>query len=362
MGTILYSSITNMKIIFKDLKKRQIKLKAESLDDLWCISNVIEDGDLIKGKTIRKIRIGNKDQRSQKIIKKSIFLEIKAEKAEFLNNILKILGKITQAPDDVPIGSFHSFNVEQNDIITITKEKWLKFQLQKLEEASRESEKILILVHDREEAYFALLKKFGYEILAQIKGLVQKKGYNELLNENFYHEIVGKLEDYMYRYKIDVVIIASPSFWKEYLLSEIKDENLKKKIVVASCSGVGIGAIEEVLKRPETGEALKKDRTSKEAFMVDLLLEEISKKGFAEYGIEKVENVAISGAVKILLITDKIINTFKQEKKFNRIDTLMKIVEQQKGEIHIISSEHLGGKKLDGLGGIAAILRFKLEY
>ena len=40
----------------------------------------------------------------------------------------------------------------------------------------------------------------------------------------------------------------------------------------------------------------------------------------------------------------------------------MKIVDSTKGEILIISSENEAGKKLDGLGGIAAILRFKLNY
>ena len=40
----------------------------------------------------------------------------------------------------------------------------------------------------------------------------------------------------------------------------------------------------------------------------------------------------------------------------------MRIVDKSKGEIEIISSEHDAGKKLDGLGGIAAILRFKLSY
>jgi len=41
---------------------------------------------------------------------------------------------------------------------------------------------------------------------------------------------------------------------------------------------------------------------------------------------------------------------------------MMKIVDQTKGEIHIISSEYEGGRKLDGLGGIGAILRYKLNY
>jgi protein pelota len=40
----------------------------------------------------------------------------------------------------------------------------------------------------------------------------------------------------------------------------------------------------------------------------------------------------------------------------------MKTAEQTKAEIYIISSEHEGGKKLDGLGGMGAILRYKLNY
>ena len=40
----------------------------------------------------------------------------------------------------------------------------------------------------------------------------------------------------------------------------------------------------------------------------------------------------------------------------------MKIVEKQKGEINMISHEHEGGKKLNGLGGIAAILRYRMSY
>ena len=47
---------------------------------------------------------------------------------------------------------------------------------------------------------------------------------------------------------------------------------------------------------------------------------------------------------------------------YNDLENLMKFVEQSKGEVHIISSDNEAGKKLDGLTGVAAILRFKLEY
>jgi protein pelota len=38
----------------------------------------------------------------------------------------------------------------------------------------------------------------------------------------------------------------------------------------------------------------------------------------------------------------------------------MRTVESNSGKIHIISREHEGGKKLDGIGGIGAILRYKV--
>ena len=47
-----------MKQIHFNLKKGEAKLKIENMDDLWCLSHIIEPGDLVKGKTIRKIKIG----------------------------------------------------------------------------------------------------------------------------------------------------------------------------------------------------------------------------------------------------------------------------------------------------------------
>ena len=66
-----------MKKLSINLKKGEIKLQIQNLDDLWCLNQIIDPTDLIKGKTIRKIKIGDKDQRNVKIIKKPVFIEIK---------------------------------------------------------------------------------------------------------------------------------------------------------------------------------------------------------------------------------------------------------------------------------------------
>ena len=60
-----------MKLIHTDLKKGLVKIKVENLDDLWYLNQIIEKNDFIKGKTLRKIKIGKETQRKQKKLTRS---------------------------------------------------------------------------------------------------------------------------------------------------------------------------------------------------------------------------------------------------------------------------------------------------
>ena len=169
--------------------------------------------------------------------------------------------------------------------------------------------------------------------------------------------------------KIDRRKLKNIVFYKKGKLKKLNKiihpfiiKEVKKKIILATCSSVDKTGINEVLKRPETREALKQDRITKEINLVELLLEEISKNNLAAYGLKDTENAANAGAIKILLITDTLIQKSREENKYEKIDNIMKITETTKGTINIISSEHEGGKKLNGLGGIGSILRYKLNY
>ena len=354
-----------MKQLYLDLKKGEAKLKIENLDDLWYLSQIIDIGDLIKGKTIRKIKIGQDSDRKQSIVKKPIFLKTKIEKIEFskTSGTLRVLGIITEGPEDVQKGEHHTFNLEPNIIFTLIKERWLKYQVDRLKEACKEhTSKILIVVMDREEAHLALLKKYGYDLLTSIKGKVKKKDVEERSEGKFYDEIIKKIEEYVKRYNIIKVILASPAFWKEDLMKELTNDELKKKIIQATCNSTGKNGINEVLRRPEVKAALQQDRIAKEINLVEELLTEISKNNLAIYGLKDTENAVNAGAVKTLLITDTLIQKSRETQDYEKIDNMMKIVDSMKGSINIISSDHEGGKKLNGLGGIAAILRYKLNY
>jgi protein pelota len=221
---------------------------------------------------------------------------------------------------------------------------------------------MLIVVHDREEAYFALMKKYGYDILSHIEGEVQKKDQEQKINKNFYQEVIKQIQDYVKKYKIKTIILASPAFWRQELNKELKDDELKKQIIFATCSSVGKTAFNEVLKRDEVKQALHEDRITKELNLVEELLSEIKKNDLAVYGIKETENAVNAGAVKELLVSDSLIQKSRDKGKYERLDSIMKTTESTKGKVNIISSEHDGGKKLNGLGSIAAILRYKLNY
>lgn len=355
-----------MKIIHTDLKKGEVKVKIENPDDLWYLSNLIDAGDFIKGRTFRKIKIERKgDEKSSDAVKKPVFLKIRVEKVEYGadSSILKVMGTITEAADDIPLGSYHSFNLEENSVISMIKEKWLRFQLDKLKEASSgRAGNIIVCVFDREEALIALMKKYGYEILCSLKGDVEKKDRSVHAKGGFYSAIIRQLKEYSARYNSSHIIAASPSFWKEEMMKELNDEELRKKIILAACSSVGKNGIDEVMKRPEVNHAMKLERAAAEMNLVEKLLVEIAKMALAAYGINEVENAAMAGAVRQLLITDSLIKKSREQNFYHKIDSIMKSVDNAKGDITIVSSEHEGGRKLDGLGGIGALLRYRMSY
>ncbi len=351
-----------MKILTKNYKKNFVKLKIENLDDLWYLTYVIEKSDVLKAKTYRKIKLGKEDDRNTKVIKKPVFLSITVEKLEFskYSNVLRVSGVIQEGPEDISIGSHHTINLEENSEFSLQKQNFLKYQIDKLEDSSKEiSHKILVVVHDREEAYFALLKKYGYEMLTQVKATVQKKADVKTDVHELFPMIKKTVDLYDKRYNFSNIVIASPGFWREYVQKLMKGNT---KIVYATCSSVGVNGINEVIKRPEVQTVLQQERFAEEIKKVELLLQEISKQGKAEYGLKQIKKAVDSGAVSELLITDDFIHKKRQEDSFEEIDKLMRTVESMQGKVHIISSEHDGGKKLDGLGGLGALLRYKTNY
>jgi len=352
-----------MKILKSDFKKGFAEIKIESLDDLWILSHIIDNNDVVSSKTTRKIKIGDEQDRNKRVSKKQFYLKIRVEDIKFhkYSNSLRISGKVIEEKQDISKGSYHTLDIEENSTLKIQKEKFLQYQIKKLKEASQQKRaKILICILERDQACFAIIKDYGYDYLGEIEGKVQKKAVEEKQTQSFYKEVIKKLEEYDKRYSLDHIILASPAFFKDDLMKELNSQ-IKNKITLATVNSFGKSGINEVLKRDEINKVMHHERITRETKLVEELLTEISKDNLAVYGIRETSKASKAGAIKTLLITDDIIHKYRQENKYEKVDGIMKTTDSSKGEVHIISTDHEAGKKLKGLGGIAAILRYKIN-
>lgn len=350
-----------MDIINSNLKKGIVTLRVTELDDLWYLSQLIDPGDFLTGKTTRKIKVG--DSERTKVAKKTLTLKIEVETISFSVSgaSLRINGKVKEGPEDVPKESYHSISLEEGSEFTLEKVSWLSYQEQKLKEATEKRYNYLLCLFDREEALIALTKKSGYQILAKISGEVQKKSRDVEIKKDFQKEIITAIDVYNGRYAPENIILASPAFYKEDLYKKINSPELKQKIVLSTCSAVHESSLDEVIRQPELKKVLRDARAREEKELVDELLCAINKNEAVVYGWEEVQNAVNLGAVSRLLISDDFIRQMREQGEFKKLDENMKKVDALHGKIHLLSSQNESGKRLNGLGGIAALLRYKIS-
>jgi len=345
-----------MKVDKKDIRRGIVRVRAEDKEDLLDLSKIIEINDRVYGLTFRKVKVGSEEK--GQVIKKSIKLEIAVEKKEFERDSLslKLLGKITKGPDDIPLGSYHSIKIENNSDVSIFKERWKNFQIERLDESTkRVSYKILIVIFDRAEATFALLTPRGYKIISSSKGDVCKKDYN-FEGVNFYKEIAKMIELSDKDFNPDFIICASPGFYNDELRKEVSNFTFAGKIRFSVASNPGERGISEVLKRSELKEILKEERLRKESLLIDLLLRNISKNEKYSYGMNEVYEKAQIGAVDELIVSENLI--FSEDPQENKmVMDIIEIVEQNSGKVSIIEQDE-PLRVIDSLGKIGAILRY----
>lgn len=114
-----------------------------------------------------------------------------------------------------------------------------------------------------------------------------------------------------------------------------------------------MNGVQEAIKTGVVEQITKENRVVFETQLVEKLFEEIKKDGLVTYGVKEVEDALINGAVERLLISDILIRTEKGEE-------LLRLAKQNNSKFTIINSMHEAGKKLEGIGGVGALLRFKI--
>jgi len=343
-----------MFIIYRD--EKSIKLKPESIEDLWHLEKIIKEGDEVTSVTERR-----REEKSG-VFREKMTLTIEVEKKEFHKDYgaLKILGIIKKGPEDkISLDSYHSFKINERDVLTIKKEKWRKHELDILKDAKKESKqpKITIAIMDERKAEVFTVKAYGLEKEANIN-LPGKGKYAEKSDKGkYYKEITDILEKK--NTKTDRYIVAGPGFEPDNYMNYLEEKNKKiyKNTIRLKTNNTGEQGVYELMKQDEIDRVLQESRLKEETKLIDELMKQIGReKGKSAYGEKEVEKAVNYGAVEKLLITEN--RLFGEEDKMIK---LMNKTEQKNGEIKVISNENPESEKLEALGGIAAILRYKID-
>ncbi|MHA1332711.1 MAG: mRNA surveillance protein pelota [Candidatus Odinarchaeia archaeon] len=360
-----------MRVLNFDQKKGELKVIAENLDDLWVLYNIVLPGDKVYAYTFRRVRQDQEEGRSDAGRRVRMRLGIVVEDVNFhrYSDRLRIKGTIIAGSDELcSLGAHHTFNIGINDELKIVKEKWSAHELNQIQEAVKSASKpsILILAIDSGEATIATVTNYRTQIVVRItESLPGKRADERQLDsavKKFYENVARFLENTYKSTSVDAVIIAGPGFVKENFLKYLKNKNrdLASKVVLDTASSGDVSGIEEVIKRGAAVKAAKELRVFKETELVEEVLKRLGK-GSEDvvYGLKDVEKAVNYGAVDTLLVTDELFRELSFKSK-NNVNNLLKNVESTGGKLFIISTQHQAGEQLNALGGIAALLRFKI--
>ena len=209
-----------MQIKNQDKKIGLIEVIPETIDDLWHLSHIVEEGDYVSTLTTRRIQDKTSGKtRADRGVKKTFFLGIRVEKINFhkYTGMLRFTGIIESGPEDlVPLGSHHTINVQINNSIKIQK-TWNKWSLERLNtavKASKRPTEIIVAMEDN-TTDLGIIKQYGIEYIGPIMGDISgkrqiQKDRKEKINQ-YYEEVTKTVQQHE---NINKLIIIGPGFTK----------------------------------------------------------------------------------------------------------------------------------------------------
>ncbi|MBD3210674.1 mRNA surveillance protein pelota [Candidatus Micrarchaeota archaeon] len=342
-----------MKILHSDPKTGTLKIRTDTLDDLWHLEKVISEGDEVESHTFRTYKVGKTEE------KKPVKIRIRAERVEFAKsaNRLRVLGTIVWgSPEEfVQMGRHHTIEIGKGDKVKITKQ-WKGHEINRIKQAEKESKKprVRIIVMDDEKALTAILRAFGVEYGPEFRNAGSKKDEKyEQAERGFFGKIMAEIERHPEKF-----IVAGPGFAKDNFKEFVKKRNpeLLDKITFENVSYAERSGVNELFSRGIIEKIMGEERFEKEMKLVEETAAEIYKdSGRAVYGLPEVKKAAEAFAIDKLLVLDEYLRSDSE------VEEVVNLADRNKAEIVIVSSEGDAGERLKGLGRIAALLRFKMR-
>lgn len=327
----------------------EIRLLPESIDDLWHLRHLIAPGDLVFATTFRSVDAASDKIRPEKVEKRPVRLGVRIDRAEFSEHgvRLRLTGIIEHGVDT---GAFHTINVETGYEISVIKQ-WRQMDLDRIDRAVKASVYgvIHILTIEEGEAEIFRLRQYGPESVITITA-GSGKGAETDSRKAFFDQVAGTIESVS-----GPLIIAGPGFIKDDFVRILKTKNhpSAEKAIVVETRRIGRGAVQDVIGNGALEKLIDDIQLSREVRMMDEVIMRISQDGPVAYGRQEVRDAIGYGAAEQVLIADTLLRD-------PVITAMIEEAEAMRATVVVLSSAFEPGERLIALGGVAALLRYKI--
>ena len=295
---------------------------------------------------------------------------------------LHVSGRVAQENKHVKLGSFHTLDLELQRNFTLEKAGgWDSVALDTLKEAISQEAKAQLWAVVMQEglANICLITDHQTILRQRIEVSLPKKRVGSTDHDKqlqkFYQTTFDSLLRQMDLANPKPLLLASPGFtassFQQYIKTQAVSgankqlQQLLPKITVAHSASAHLHSLSEVLSSPAVTSKLSDTKFARETQLMDRFFDLMRKDDArAWYGPKECEAAVERGAVGkgggVLLISNALFRS-QEIKTRQRWVKLVDDVKEQGGEVRVLSSMHESGKRLEGLGGITAILTYPLE-
>ncbi|MCI4366861.1 MAG: mRNA surveillance protein pelota [Thermoplasmata archaeon] len=346
-----------MRVLNRDPLTGRIRLRLETPSDLWRLARLVRPGDRVGASTTRRDPEAPEDTPGADRSRRRVFLTLRIESSEFhgFTKHVRLNGTIVEGPFD--IGRHHTLDLEERDDVVVEKDRWTGSDELLLEEGTRRTgdPTVVVATVDWGESTIVRLRGRAVETVVDLRRTLSGKRYDGTQGDKdrktYAAEITGLLAKEVPGAL--AIVVAGPGFLKEEVGKQLlaTAPEAAKKLRIVSTSETGRAGLDELLRSGKAEEALAGSMAAEEASGVEALLGALSGGRRAAIGLAEVTEATEGGAVESILVAESLLPD-------PATGELLDAARRARAKVLIVRDDGEPGKRLAGLGRIAAILRY----
>ncbi|OJD27470.1 mRNA surveillance protein pelota [Blastomyces percursus] len=379
-----------------------VTLYPEEPEDMWHCYNLIRPDDLLKASAIRRVTTtAVTGTTSSSRVHMTLQIRVKSLDFDPQNSQLHVSGRVVAENPYTKIGQHHTLDLELQRNFTLEKQVassseaggWDSVAVEMLKEAvdeggNRRAEAVAVVMQEG-LAHICFIGQFQTVLKQKIELSIPRKrqggaDHDKALTKFFQTTLdalvrlleinVTSSQPWSNGVSTKPILLASPGFTAAGFQKHIQSaantsasglKGLLQNIVVVHSSSGHMHSLAEVLQSPSVQTLLSNTKYAKETSLMDKFFSELRKEtNKATYGPREVESAVEQGAVGrgggVLIISNRLFRAQNVAERHRWVSLVDKVRDIEGGEVRVLSSDHESGRRLDGLGGIAALLTFPI--